>query len=136
MQLPLEIAGSTAIDRVHDLLAKLKEEWDRQIEMRKAYSEEDMAEKDEMISRLEENNDELVETLSKDHILVFGRIFVTHWYSIIEKCLDACDRKVQMYMRFAEGAFFDNTNPYANPELSEYVLISLLFGLGFLTNDK
>ncbi|CDS08963.1 hypothetical protein LRAMOSA10323 [Lichtheimia ramosa] len=99
LQLPLEIAGSTAIDRVHDLLARLKEEWDRQIEMRKAYSEEDMAEKDEMISRLEENNDELVDTL--------------------KKCLDACDRKVQMYMRFAEGAFFDNTNPYANPELSD-----------------
>ncbi|KAI7884643.1 hypothetical protein K492DRAFT_204547, partial [Lichtheimia hyalospora FSU 10163] len=99
LQLPLEIAGSKAVDRVHDLLARLKEEWNRQIDMRKTFSEEDMAEKDEMISRLEENNDELVDTL--------------------KKCLEACDRKVQMYMRFANGAFFDNTNPYANPELSD-----------------
>ncbi|KAJ8654471.1 hypothetical protein O0I10_009912 [Lichtheimia ornata] len=99
LQLPLEIAGSTAIDRVHDLLARLKEEWNRQIDMRKVYSEEDMAEKDEMISRLEESNDELVETL--------------------KTCLEACDRKVQMYMRFTDGAFFDNTPPNANVELSD-----------------
>lgn len=72
--MPLEIAGSTAIDRVHDLLARLKEEWNRQIDMRKVYSEEDMAEKDEMISRLEESNDELVDTLSTDHRWVFAGV--------------------------------------------------------------
>ncbi|KAI9315728.1 hypothetical protein BX666DRAFT_1958551 [Dichotomocladium elegans] len=99
MRLPLDIGGAVAISRVHDLLAKLKEEWDHQISRRKAYSEEDMTRKDQIIERLEQSNDELIDA--------------------IQQLCEEFERKASMYMRFADRNFFDNINPYATAELSD-----------------
>lgn len=63
-RLPIDVGCTKAIEETHKLLARLQEEWDRQIAKRKVYSEEDMKEKEDAIHRLEQSNDELIETLS------------------------------------------------------------------------
>ncbi|KAI9252383.1 Afadin and alpha-actinin-binding-domain-containing protein [Phascolomyces articulosus] len=60
LRLPMEIGGNEATKRVQDLLARLREEWDQQITKRKAYSEEDITKKNQVIEQLERSNDELI----------------------------------------------------------------------------
>ncbi|KAI8146679.1 Afadin and alpha-actinin-binding-domain-containing protein [Fennellomyces sp. T-0311] len=98
-RLPLDIGGAEATNRVHDLLVRLRQEWDRQIAKRKAYSEEDIAEKNRKIEQLTQSNDELMDGL--------------------EQLKNEYDEKANIYLRYAEGGFFDSINPKAIAELSD-----------------
>ncbi|KAI7855460.1 Afadin and alpha-actinin-binding-domain-containing protein [Circinella umbellata] len=99
LRLPFDIAGNEATKRVHDLLVRLREEWDRQIAKRKAFSEEDIIKKDQVIETLERSNDDLI--------------------NAIEQCRIEYAQKANIYMRFAQGGFFDNINPQTIADLSD-----------------
>ncbi|KAI9494864.1 Afadin and alpha-actinin-binding-domain-containing protein [Zychaea mexicana] len=99
LRLPLEIGGKEATKRVHDLLARLREEWDRQIAKRKAYSEEDIVEKDRLIERLSQSNDGLVEA--------------------IEQIKIEYEHKASSFLRYEEGGFFDYAKQQASADLSD-----------------
>lgn len=98
-RLPMQCGGKEAIQMVDSLLARLKEEWDKQILKRsEAYTEQDMQAKDETIHSLENELDELTHELNH----------------LNQEYHD----KLEMYQRFEKGGFFDTL--YPNPQ-SAYI---------------
>ncbi|KAG2229306.1 hypothetical protein INT48_005343 [Thamnidium elegans] len=98
-RLPMQCGGKEAIQMVDSLLARLKEEWNKQIlEKPEAYTEQDMLEKEETIRALENELDELTHELN----------------DLNQEYQD----KLQMYQRFEKGGFFDTL--YPNPQ-SAYI---------------
>ncbi|ORY96305.1 Afadin and alpha-actinin-binding-domain-containing protein [Syncephalastrum racemosum] len=100
-RLPVDIGSAAAVERIHGLLDKLKQEWKEQVSKRTVYKPEDMNAKDDIIAQLEQTNDELVEAL--------------------QDCTTEYEEKAKMYMRFADGHFFDlqRPRPAQQDELSD-----------------
>lgn len=64
-RLPVDIGSAAAVERIHGLLDKLKQEWEEQVSKRTVYKPEDMNAKDDIIAQLEQTNDELVAALRR-----------------------------------------------------------------------
>lgn len=79
-----------------------------------------MMEKDNIIARLEETNDELIEAIGSCRSELFGFVENKHAdRERIEQCHEEFEGKAKILMKFAEGGFFENINPHADPQLSE-----------------
>ncbi|KAG2201268.1 hypothetical protein INT47_006771 [Mucor saturninus] len=92
LRLPKNCGGKEAIHMIQDLLARLKQEWDHQLDQTpQLYSHTDIAERDELIQCLQEELTDLTEN--------FVRAREEH------------GQEVEMYKRFEQGGFFDTLYP-------------------------
>lgn len=90
--LPLDHGGKEAFNMTHDLLARIKEIYDKQMDQKSQLtSDMELAEKNEIIHALEGDLTELTEN--------FLHAKELH------------DKEIQMYKRFEQGGFFDTLYP-------------------------
>lgn len=91
-RLPIDIGGKESLTVIEDLLVRLKEEWELQIqEQPKEYTEEDMKEKLDHIFSLEQSVEELLDT--------------------IDQTREEYEGTTKIYKKFEEGGFFDTLYP-------------------------
>jgi hypothetical protein len=92
-RLPMNCEGKEAIKMVEDLLARLKEEWNYQIENKDKESNEDDEEvkKDEVIELLKQSVEDLLDT--NDQLKI------------------ELEEKLKIYKKFEQGGFFDILYP-------------------------
>ncbi|CAO3649908.1 unnamed protein product [Mucor hiemalis] len=91
-RLPMNFGGKEAIQLVEDLLVRLKEEWNHQMEDKpKANTSEEIIEKDQIIDTLKQSVEDLLETIDQLKL--------------------EYEENVEMYKRFEQGGFFDTLYP-------------------------
>lgn len=91
-RLPMDCGGKEAIQMVEDLLVRLKEEWENQIDQKPhEYTKQDILEKDEIIQSLEDDLNGLIDTLNQTR--------------------EEHEEEIKMYKRFEQGGFFDTLYP-------------------------
>lgn len=100
LRLPKECGGIEAMQMIQDLLDRLKQEWDHQLDQTPpVYTDTDILERDEMIQSLQDNLTELTEN--------FARAREEH------------DQEVKIYKKFEQGGFFDTL--YPTPKDAYYI---------------
>lgn len=93
-RLPMNCGGKEAIQMVEDLLVRLKEEWNHQIEDKPTIiTSEEVLEKDQTIEALKQSVEDLLETIDQLKL--------------------EYEENVKMYKRFENGGFFDTLYPTA-----------------------
>lgn len=91
-RLPMNCGGKEAIQMVEDLLVRLKEEWNHQIEDKPSIiTSEELLEKDHTIEALKTSVEDLLETIDQLKL--------------------EYEENVKMYKRFEHGGFFDTLYP-------------------------
>lgn len=88
-RLPMNCGGKEAIEMVEDLLARLKEEWNYQIENNT--NNEEITERDKTIELLKQSIEDLLETNDQ--------LKIEH------------EESLKMYKKFEQGGFFDTLYP-------------------------
>ncbi|KAL7310250.1 hypothetical protein PS15m_009771 [Mucor circinelloides] len=97
-RLPRDMGGKEALKMIEDLLARLRKEWEYQIDDQpKQFTEDDMKEKLDHIMNLEEEIESLLE--------------------IIDRNRKEYEASTAMYRRFEQGGFFDTLYPSPNAAL-------------------
>ncbi|KAI8984185.1 Afadin and alpha-actinin-binding-domain-containing protein [Mycotypha africana] len=88
-RLPMDCGGQEAVKMIHDLLGRLKEEWQLHLQQRPTiYTDEDMKDKLDQIKILEQTVQDLLETLDRTNV--------------------DYEEKIKIYRKFEQGGFFDN----------------------------
>lgn len=97
-RLPRDMGGKEALKMIDDLLARLRQEWEYQIQDQpKQFTEDDMKEKLDHIMNLEEEIEDLLD--------------------VIDKNKEEYEASTAMYRRFEQGGFFDTLYPTPNAAL-------------------
>jgi hypothetical protein len=94
-RLPENCGGKEAIRMVADLLVRLKEEWNHQIDQQPhQYTEQDIIQKDEIINQLHSTIQDLV--------------------SATNQMKEEFEETTKIYKKYEQGGFFDTLYPTAN----------------------
>ncbi|KAI8989490.1 Afadin and alpha-actinin-binding-domain-containing protein [Pilobolus umbonatus] len=111
LQLPIDCGAKEAIEDVHALIMRLREEWENQTSQKVAeYTEDDIAEKDDTIISLQQAVEDLIEAL--------------------EQTKYEYEEKIKIYKKFEEGGFYDVVLPsldeskYASDSDTSQVIIN------------